>query len=154
MSDLLPLPAAPTRPQIERLEALMLEAEGEAGVQVDTWHQFAPGLYARTILIRAGTLLTGAAHREGHLNIAHGDITVWTEDGMKRLTGYHVLPSRPGAKRVGLAHADTYWTTVHANPGEVRDVGELEHMLAEDPESLQHRRLAALARPANPESLS
>jgi hypothetical protein len=50
------------------------------------------------------------AHKAEHLNICSGDISVWTEQGMKRITGYAVLPSLPGAKRVGLAHADTMWT--------------------------------------------
>lgn len=137
------LPSTPTREQIERLEGCLLEAEAAgAGVELETWHHFADGLVARTILIKAGTCLTGAAHKAEHLNIAHGDITVWTEAGMKRLTGYHVLPSLPGAKRVGLAHADTWWTTVHANPTNERDIAALEDALVEDAHRLQSRRLA------------
>lgn len=144
--DLTLLPAAPTREQIERLEGCLLQAEAEgAGVELSTWHHFAAGLVARTILIRGGTVLTGAAHKAEHLNIAHGDITVWTEDGMRRLTGYHVLPSLPGAKRVGYAHADTWWTTVHLNPTNTRDTEALEDALVEDAHMLQSRRAPALS---------
>jgi isocitrate lyase len=136
------LPVTPTREQIERLEAAMLDAEqqGAGVVVIATTHHFADGLVARTILIPAGTILSGAAHKSEHLNIAHGDITVWTEAGMRRLTGYHVLPSQPGAKRVGLAHADTYWTTLHANPTNERDVTKLEDALVEESARLQSRR--------------
>lgn len=142
------LPAAPSREQIDRLEGLLLQAEGQgAGVQIETWHHFADGLVARTILIPAGTMLTGAPHRAEHLNIAHGDITVWTEAGMRRLTGYHVLPSLPGAKRVGFAHADTWWTTVHLNPNNERDIAALEDALVENAQSLQSRRLALQGTP-------
>ena len=142
----LPLPQRPTREQIERLEASMLALEIDGhGVELPTWHHFADGLAARTIVIPAGCCLTGAAHRAEHLNIASGDITVWTEDGMKRLTGYHVLPSRPGAKRAGLAHADTHWTTVHANPDNCADVAELERRFIEQPAALQRHRLEAIA---------
>jgi len=142
----LPLPGAPTREQIGRLEGLLLEAEaGGAGIELDTWHHFADGLVARTILIPAGTILTGAAHKAEHLNIAAGDITVWTEAGMRRLTGYPVLPSLPGAKRAGYAHADTWWTTVHVNPTNERDVEALADALVEDAHGLQSRRLLALA---------
>lgn len=135
------LSATPSREQIERLEGEMLSLEGQGhGLALDTWHHFAEGLVARTILIPAGALLTGAAHRAEHLNICAGDITVWTEHGMQRLTGYHVLPSLPGAKRVGHAHADTWWTTVHANPGNERDIQKLEDALIENPNTLQARR--------------
>lgn len=145
MHDLATLPDVPTRQQIERLEAVLLQAEaGGAGVELATWHHFAAGLVARTILIPAGTMLTGAAHKAEHLNIAHGDITVWTEQGMRRLTGFHVLPSLPGAKRVGWAHADTHWTTVHLNPGDERDIALLEDALVENPGALQSRRMPVL----------
>lgn len=142
MSDALLLPDSPTREQIARLEdgMLALEAHGH-GVEIGTWHHFADGLVARTILIPAGTCLTGAAHKAEHLNIACGDITVWTEQGMRRLTGYHVLASMPGAKRVGLAHADTWWTTVHANPDNERDTARLEDALVDDAHQLQARRV-------------
>ena len=136
------LPQVPTRDQIVALERTLLAGEAQGhGVELDTWHHFADGLVARTILIPAGTVLTGAAHKAEHLNIAHGDITVWTEAGMRRLTGYHVLPSLPGAKRAGLAHADTWWTTVHINPGNEHDIEALEDALLEDAHMLQSRRL-------------
>lgn len=139
------LPNVPTREQIQRLEGVLLQAEAQgAGVELETWHYFADGLVARTIRIPAGTVLTGAAHKAEHLNIAHGDITVWTEAGMRRLTGYHVLPSLPGAKRVGYAHADTWWTTVHLNPRNERDIEALEDALVEDAHALQSRRLLVL----------
>lgn len=148
MDALTLLPEAPTREQIERLEREMIALEAqmpEAIVGLPTWHHFADGLAARTIIIKAGTVLTGGVHTSDHLNIAAGDITVWTEAGMRRLTGYHVLPSKGGAKRVGLAWADTYWTTVHANPDNCTDVQVLEDRLIADAHNLQSRRLPALA---------
>ena len=151
--ELQPLPNVPTREQIQTLEGMLLQVEAQGGcVVIDTWHHFADGLVARTILIPAGTMLTGASHKTEHLNIAHGDITVWTEAGMRRLTGYHVLPSLPGAKRVGYAHADTWWTTVHLNPTNERDVEALADALVEDTHTLQSRRLALKGKPL--ESLS
>jgi hypothetical protein len=133
--------STPTREQIERLEGelLALEMQGH-GVELETWHHFADGLVARTIFIPAGTALTGAAHKAEHLNVCFGDIEVWTESGMKRLTGYHVLPSLPGAKRAGRTFADTWWTTVHLNPGNERDLSKLEDALVEDSHKLQRRR--------------
>lgn len=136
------LPQNPTREQIQRLEDEMIAREQQGdGAVLDTWHHHADGLVSRTIFIPAGSALTGAEHRFEHLNVCHGDITVWTEEGMKRLTGYHVLPSLPHAKRVGYAHADTWWTTVHANPGNELDIEKLEDALVVS-EQLQSRRAA------------
>ena len=135
-----------TFPAVARLlrlrdEMLELERQGNS-VQIESWHTFAEGLVARTILIPAGTALIGAEHKAEHLNICHGDIDVLTNQGPLRLTGYHVLPSLPGTKRAGWAHADTYWTTVHLNPGNERDIAKLEDALIVDPNQLQSRRLA------------
>ncbi|HMW24365.1 MAG TPA: hypothetical protein PKC59_13095, partial [Burkholderiaceae bacterium] len=53
--DELLLPGAPTREQIVRFEELLLQAEAQGhGVELGTWHHFADGLVARTILIPAG----------------------------------------------------------------------------------------------------
>lgn len=93
-------------------------------------HHFAAGLYARAMFIPAGGLLTGKMHASEHLCIvAAGDITVWTEGASDklRLTAPCVLVSAPGAKRVGLAHADTTFITVHAT--DETDPAKLEALL-------------------------
>lgn len=81
-------------------------------VIVELQHQLSGGMYARTGVIKAGCYLIGAQHKTDHINIMHGDITVTTDDGVKRLTGYHVLPTKAGNNRAGVAHADTIWTTI------------------------------------------
>jgi len=132
MNELIQIPAVPTREQIQRLEDEMRRL----GVRVDirTTHYFAEGLYAREIFIPKGCLLTGRIHRAEHLNIvSQGVITVWTEEGMKRVAAPFTMVSRPGTKRVGLAHEDTVWTTVHAT--RETDIETLELQLVE-PESL------------------
>ena len=129
---------------IERLEQEMLAIEGEHGIELEQWHHFADGLVARTIFIPAGTTLTGAEHRAEHLNVCFGDISVTTDAGVRRLTGYHVLPAIAGSKRAGYAHADTWWTTVHLNPGNERDLAKLEDALVADAASLQRQRAPEL----------
>ena len=107
------LPTTPTIEQIRALERLI--ASGPT-IDMDqhTSHHFADGVYARELFIPAGTVLTGKMHRQRHLNfLIQGDITVWTEEGMKRIQAPAVIPSEPGCKRVGYAHTDTRWVTVH-----------------------------------------
>lgn len=132
------LPNVPTLAMIHRLEDALF-----AGPTIDmdalTSHHFADGLYGRELFIPAGTVLTGKMHKGRHLNVlAKGDITVWTEQGMKRLQAPAVIVSEAGTKRVGYAHTDTVWITVHAS--EETDLARLEEQLIE-PEPA--RRLAA-----------
>ena len=98
-----------------------------------TTHTFADGLYSRQMLIPAGALLVGKVHKREHLNIIPvGDITVWTDEGMKRIVGPWMMKSKPGTKRVGYAHADTIWITVHATVSETQDLALIEQELVED----------------------
>lgn len=127
MNALMELPAVPTREQIERLEDEMRKAPQ---MELGTAHYFADGLYAREIFIPKGCLLTGKVHLAEHLNIVSlGDITVWTEQGIKRVTAPFTMVSKPGTKRIGFAHADTVWTTVHAS--RETDIAVLESTLVE-----------------------
>lgn len=128
---------APTRAQVNRLEAELLELPQ---VDLKTTHALSGGVYARTIFIPAGTALTGASHKKDHLNMMQGDITVWTDQGMKRMTGQHVIPTKAGCKRVGYAHADTSWTTICATS--LIEIEEIEADLVEEPERLQTRNTA------------
>ena len=78
-------------------------------------HHFSKGIYAREMFIPAGTVLTGKIHRHEHLNIIScGDISVLTEEGPRRIVAPYTVVSAPGTKRLGYAHADTVWTTIHA----------------------------------------
>lgn len=135
------LPDAPTREQIDRLERELIAMEQTTGVvDLGLQHHHAGGIYGRQITIPAGTVLTGLEHKHAHLNVCAGDITVWTEQGMRRLTGVHVVASEPGAKRVGFAHADTVWVALHANPTGETDLDRLAEMFVERPDLLLENR--------------
>lgn len=114
------------RTRIENLEAEMLKHEQ---VHCPLEHYFAPGLYARQIFIPKGTLLTGKIHKDNDISVMFGDISVLTGGGMKRLQGWHTFVSMAGIKKLGYAHEDTWWTTIHANPIDETDVDKLESLL-------------------------
>lgn len=117
-------------------KVMVLERELNKLPQVEcpVWHFFAPGLYARKMLIPAGVMLTGAVHKTEHLCIVSGDIAVTTDTGVVRMTDVHaIINSRPGVKRAGYAFADTYWTTVHAT--NERDLDKLVRELTESENS-------------------
>lgn len=121
-------------------EVIELERHVLAAPQVDlrTEHALCGGVYARTIHIPAGTVLTGALHKKDHINIVIGDITVTTDSGPLRLTGHHVLPVKAGSRRAGFAHADTTWTTVF--PTELTDIEAIEDEMTDDSARLQTRQ--------------
>lgn len=102
------------RGNIIRLEELLL-AETEHQIEIPVEHGFAAGIYARTIRIPAGTILTGKIHRTEHLNIiSAGAIEVATEDGTRLIEAPCIFVAPPGTKRAGYTLSDTVWTTVHA----------------------------------------
>lgn len=111
-------------------------------------HHFANGLYARTMTIPAGGFLTGKTHTSEHLCIVCGDITVWTAGGERlRIIGApRILVSLPGAKRVGYAHAETTFITVHATTE--TDIASLEAELTEPEPALSAEARAQLAEEA------
>lgn len=117
------------RDKIERLEGMMRQVESH--IEIKPVHRFAKGLYAREIFIPKGTLLTGKIHKQEHLNIvAKGDISVLTEAGPQRVQAPCTIVSQPGTKRVGYAHEDTVWITVHAT--DVTDVEKIDSELVVD----------------------
>lgn len=120
---------AEMRAEILRLEQVMFSMT-EQQIELKVTHHFAPGVYMREIFIPKGTTLTGKIHKTEHLNIlSEGDLSVMTEDGVKRLTASKIIKSAPGIKRVGFAHEDSVWITVHHNPDDCVDTDKIEERL-------------------------
>lgn len=97
-------------------------------------HYFSPGVYAREITIPAGTVLTGKIHKYAQLNIlSKGDISVLTEDGIKRVQAPFTIVSPAGTKRVAYVHEEVVWTTIHGT--DETDLEKLEaHFIAQSEE--------------------
>lgn len=135
-TDLVEVFSNPTADKINKYEDIL---EQMPQVVLNTTHCVSGEVYARTILIPAGVSLVGAVHNKDHINIMCGDITVTTDDGMKRLTGFHVFATKAGMKRVGYAHADTTWSSImHTKETEI---DKIEEDITPDSHKLQTRRL-------------
>lgn len=108
-----PIEAGARTAAFDRLEAAMF---AEPQVEIVPVHHFADGIYAREITIPAGTLLTGKIHRTQHLNIiSRGRISVYTEgEPPREIVAPFAFVAEPGTRRLGFAHEDTTWTTIHA----------------------------------------
>jgi hypothetical protein len=115
----------------DKIRALKEIMRAMPQVEIVPRHVFAPGMYARQILIPAETILTGKVHKQDDLQIMiYGDITIKTEAGQKRLEGFNMFTSKAGYQQIGRAHADTLWVTVHSTSE--TDLDKLEQELFED----------------------
>lgn len=129
------LDGAPTPDKVRELEKHILEMPQ---IDLQTSHVIHNGMCARTFFLPAGTIVTGALTNIGNIVIFSGDITVTTDEGPKRLTGYHVIRAGAGFKRAGIAHADTYVTTTW--PTDKTEIAEIEDEMTSESALLQTRR--------------
>jgi hypothetical protein len=86
------------------------------------------GVYAREMKAPAGIVITGKVHEFDHINIlSEGEISVMTDDGMKRVKAPYTFESKSGIRRIGYTHTPITWTSIHAT--EMTDINELEKTL-------------------------
>lgn len=99
---------------IYRLEAELLKLPQ---VDMPVTHAFCAGLYARTMHIPAGTILTGAVHKEeSFFLVRKGELIVSTDSGPQTIRQGDMSVSKIGTKRAGITLTDVEVTTFHANP--------------------------------------
>jgi len=130
------LPATPPA-AMERVRALEAQVQALPQVQIPTYHVIHAGLYARTIRIPAGVVLTGAEITRATLLICSGHAVVTMGDSVHELYGYHVLPAEAGRKQAFLALADTDLTMLFAT--DARDIATAEGQFTTEPERLMSR---------------
>lgn len=123
-----PLTDPSVRQKIEELEA---HWKTLPQVDIPVVESYSGGIYAREIIIPADTLLTGRVYKHDHFDVmVYGDVTVTSDEGLKRLQGYNAFPSCSGKKRAGYTHEETRWITFCAC--EERPTGDyLEYLTVE-----------------------
>lgn len=137
------LPAEPTHDQMTAFAGLVLAAESTHGMlDIGTQHHHADGIYGRSITLQADAFLVGLPHTRSGIAVCVGDITVWTAGRRERFTGAHILRTQPGTMRIGYAHADTTWLTVHSNDTGSTDTEVIENALVVNAHLLMTRRAA------------
>jgi len=116
-------PAGSTRQKLYDLQASLAQLPD---IEFPLQHVFAPGVYARTIILPAGSVIVGKIHKHAHVNIlSMGTVDVITESGgVERLSGPLTMVSPPGTKRAVYAHTDSVWTTIH--PTNETDLDKIE----------------------------
>lgn len=111
-----------------KIEALQATMDALPQVDIPLQHFFAKGLYARQGIVKRGTVVVGAIKKISHINIiSSGDVSIFTEEGERRITGAATMVAAPGTKRVAYAHEDTLWTTIMGT--DETDVAVIEETL-------------------------
>jgi quercetin dioxygenase-like cupin family protein len=103
----------------EHLPIYLLEGEllKHPQVEMPVDHNFCNGLYARTMHIPAGTVLTGAVHKdESFFVVRKGLLVVTTDNGTAQVGAGFMSVTKANTKRAGVALTDVEVTTFHANP--------------------------------------
>lgn len=96
-------------------------------------HHFTPGIYIRTIVMPAGTVLTSKIHRTEHpFFVIRGMAMVYSDaDGPQLVRAPHFGITKPATRRALVILEDCVWTTAHANPTDTRDIEEVERRIIE-----------------------
>lgn len=98
--------------RIDELEAYMYQFDG---VECPLDHQFTPGLYARSILMPAGTLVVSMIHKEEHpYDVLVGSAYVFIEGEWERIQAPHTGVTKAGTRRVLYIEDDCVWRTFHS----------------------------------------
>jgi hypothetical protein len=121
--------------QVRRLESALLSGPQ---VEITTSHALHAGMYARTVHIPAGVVLTGALIKLATVLIVSGDVSVFIGGETLRLTGYHVIPAGAGRKQAFIAHADTHLTMLF--PSQATTVEQAESEFTDESDLLLSRQ--------------
>ena len=120
--------------EVTREAILELEREILACPQAEipVSHEFCNGLYARTIRIPAGVVLTGAIHKEESFFIVRsGQILLTTDTGVIHAGPGFMSVTRPGQKRAGLALTECEVVNIMVNQTNETNPDKLWNMYTE-----------------------
>ncbi|BCB27047.1 hypothetical protein SKTS_19330 [Sulfurimicrobium lacus] len=125
---------------IDKVRSLEAAMRGMPQVAPRTEHLIHGGMYARTIRIPAGAVLTGAFIKLATVLIVNGECTVFTGGDTLELRGYHVIPASAGRKQVFIAHVDTDLTMLF--PSSAASVEQAEAEFTDEYPMLLSRQIA------------
>lgn len=132
---------APMAPEvIDKVRRLEANLKAMPQVAIRTEHLIHGGMYARTIRIPAGAVLTGALIKLATVLIVSGECTVFTGGDTLELSGFHVLPGSAGRKQAFVTRAETCLTMLF--PSGATSVEQAEAEFTDEAHLLLSREIA------------
>ena len=114
-----------------RVQALQDVISQMPQYEPETKHTFHAGMYCREVWRPAGVIVVGKIHKKEHFYlIVSGTVSITTDEGVKSVTGPHLLCSKPGTKRAVYAETDALCMTFHVV--DARTIEDAEHELVEE----------------------
>ena len=122
---------------VRRLEAASLAEMPQVALPVE--HTLHAGMYARTVKLPAGALITGVHITIATVLILQGNALIYV-DGDKPLhvAGYKVIPADAGRKQAFVAIEETHLTMIF--PTAAKNVEQAEAEFTDEAHMLQTRR--------------
>lgn len=141
-------PLGITRADVDRFEETLFKVARETNLPEVTptvVNHFGPGIYMREMILDAGVMVVGHAHKTEHFNILlSGTMRVVVDEKVEEMTGPKIVLSSPGKKKIGYAITDCRWLTIH--PTHETDLSKLEEDLIEKSDAyLEHQNLKLIA---------
>ncbi|NYT44594.1 hypothetical protein H0A64_07105 [Alcaligenaceae bacterium] len=106
-------------------------------INVQTEHTLHAGMYARTIRLPAGVVLTGVLIKIPTTVIVHGICRVFTGERFMNLAGYHVIAAGAGRKQIFITQTDTVITMIF--PSTAQTVEQAENEFTDEAHLLMSR---------------
>jgi len=117
-----------------RVQALQNAISQMPQYEPETKHTFHAGMYCREVWRPAGVLVVGKIHKKEHFYlIVSGTVAITTDEGVKSVTGPHLLCSTPGTKRAVYAETDALCMTFHVV--DAKTIEDAEQELVEEDET-------------------
>lgn len=127
----LPAMAPEALDKVRAVEAMAREAEQ---LPLVTQHLIHAGMYARTIHLHEGTMITGVLIKIATTLIVTGEVRVYTGDEILHMTGHTVLACSAGRKTAFVALSDVSMTMLF--PTTAKTVEEAERQFTDEYELL------------------
>lgn len=107
--------------------------------RIKTTHTLHAGVYARTVLVPKGVMITGVLVKCDTILVVSGDVLVYVgEDAPVHLRGYMPLACAGGRKQVFIALEDTNLTMIFQSDAET--IEEAENQFTDEADMLLSRK--------------
>jgi hypothetical protein len=119
------------REKIEIIEWYLRKNFDDISYELPIKNAVVGGIYERELTIPQGVIVIGKVHTEPHkCFLRKGDLSVMTDDGIKRVQAPYSFDAPANIKKIGLSHTECVFSTYHEVNTE--NIKELEEKLFVD----------------------
>lgn len=118
---------AMTQMGIAKVREMEAEASRMPQLELETDHLFHAGCYTRTVVLPAGTFITGALIKIATVIIITGTVRIYVDDGdVQDHTGYNVFAAEANRKQAFYAFSDVTITMIFPTSAQTVEAAEAE----------------------------